>query len=354
MDNGYICRYPFLFIHYLQTMKRIITRIFQGLLLLLSLLTGTYFLGPKPASPQLVQPMLTAFVSLPILEQEIDKNEKQVKGIKPENEAKIVWADSTKKVKTKVAMLYLHGFGASEKEGYPTNIHLADTFDCNMYLARLSEHGINVGDDNFLNFTADSYYQSGEKALHIAQQLGDSVVIISTSAGAALGLFLASRHPEVKAILMYSPAIKLYKKEAAMMPGPWGLQIAKWVTGKDHNDWVYKNASHAKYWTNHQRFEGVVQFSIFLKETMIPSTFNQVKCPVFMGYYYRDEENQDKVVSVAAMQEMFEQLGTSQHLKRKIDFPNANNHVIATSFLSDEWQNVEAESIKFMREITKM
>jgi esterase/lipase len=345
-------------------MKRFIIRTFQGLLVLLTSLTGIYFLGPKPALPQFLKPTFTPFpkdsgfrtstVSLSILEQEIDKSEKQVKGIKPENEAKIVWADSTKKVKTKVALLYLHGFGGSEKEGYPTNIHLADTFNSNMYLARLSEHGINVGDDNFLNFTADSYYQSGEKALHIAQQLGDSVVIVATSAGAAMGLFLVSRHPEVKAILMYSPAIKLFKKEAAMMPGPWGLQITKWVTGKDHNDWVYKNASHAKYWTNHQRFEGVVQFSVFLKETMTPQTFSQVKCPVFMGYYYRDEENQDKVVSVPAMQEMFEQLGTSQHLKRKIDFPNANNHVIATSFLSNAWQDVEAESIKFMREIVKM
>ena len=335
-------------------MKRIIIRIVQGLLILLVSLTGIYFLGPKPASPQLLKPTLALSVSLPILEQEITVSEKQVKGIKPENEAKIVWADSSKKVKTKVAMLYLHGFGASEKEGYPTNTDLADTFDCNLYLARLSEHGINVGDDNFLNFTADNYYQSGEKALNIAKQLGDSVVIVATSAGAAMGLFLVSRHPEVKALLMYSPAIKLYKKEAAMMPGPWGLQIAKWVTGKEHNDWVYKNQNHGKYWTNHQRFEGVVQFSVFLKETMTPSTFGQVKCPVFMGYYYRDEENQDKVVSVVAMQEMFEQLGTPQYLKRKVNFPDANNHVIATSFLSDAWQKVESESIKFMRDVVKM
>ena len=36
----------------LLTMKRIIIRIFQGLLLLISLLTGTYFLEPKSAPPQ--------------------------------------------------------------------------------------------------------------------------------------------------------------------------------------------------------------------------------------------------------------------------------------------------------------
>jgi esterase/lipase len=335
-------------------MKRIIIRIFQGLLLLLSILTGTYFLGPKPEPPHFVMPTFTPSVSLPVLEQEIAQSEKQIKGLKPNNEAKIVWADSTKKIKTKVSMLYLHGFGASEKEGYPVNLHLADTFDCNTYLARLSEHGINSGEYNFFNFTADNYYQSGEKALHIAKQLGDSVIIVSTSAGAAMGLFLASRHPEIKAILTYSPAIKLFKKEAAVMPGPWGLQIAKWVTGKDHNDWEFKNENQGRYWTNHQRFEGLVQLSIFLKETMTPETFSKIKCPFFMGYYYRDEENQDNVVSVPAMQEMFEQLGTPQYFKRKVNFPNANTHVIATSFLSESWQQVEAESIKFLKEIVKI
>ena len=42
---------------------------------------------PKPAPPQLVMPTLTPSVSLPILEQEIAQSEKQVRGLKPDNEA---------------------------------------------------------------------------------------------------------------------------------------------------------------------------------------------------------------------------------------------------------------------------
>ena len=322
--------------------------------MLLGILTITYLLGPKPAPPQLLMPSFAPATSLTALEQEIKKSEKEVVGLKPDNEAKIVWADSTRQAKTKVALLYLHGFGASEKEGYPTNSHLADSFACNLYLARLSEHGVEAGDNNFLNFNADAYYQSGEKALHIAKQLGDSVVIVGTSAGGAMALFLASRHPEVKAIVTYSPAVRLFRKDAALMNGPWGLQLARLVTGKNFNDWTFKNEKQKRYWTNHQRFEGVIQFSLFQKETMTEETFQKVKCPVFVGYYYRDEENQDKVVSVVAIQEMFNQLRTPQYLRRLVNFPNANDHVIATSFLSDEWQNVERESIAFMRTVLNM
>ena len=42
-----------------------------------------------------------------------------MKGIKPDNQARIIWADSSKKEKTKIAFLYLHGFSASQAEGDP-------------------------------------------------------------------------------------------------------------------------------------------------------------------------------------------------------------------------------------------
>ncbi len=321
---------------------------------LLILLTTIYFLGPKPARPPFALPTFQAAASLIDLEKNVNESEQNTKYIRPQNEARIAWADSTKKAKTKVALLYLHGFGASNKEGYPVDENLGKKFGCNVYLARLAEHGLEKGEENFLDFTAEAFYQSGEKALAIAQQLGDSVVIVGTSAGGALSLFLASRHPEIKAVLTYSPAIRLFRKDAALMGGPWGLQLAHFVTGKNHNDWVFKNEQHKKFWTNHQRFEGIVQFATFQRYTMIPETFAKVKCPVFVGFYYENEEKQDKVVSVAAMHEMFDQLGTPQYLKRKIAFPRANSHVIASQFLSEDWQGVERESIHFLQDMVGM
>jgi esterase/lipase len=333
------------------TILKTILKIFLGAIVLL---TAVFFLGPRPAKPTFPIPTFENMISLSTLERSIAESEKKVIGIKPENEAKIIWADTTKKEKTKIALMYLHGFGASHHEGYPVHTDIAKHFGCNIFLARLAEHGIENGDNNMLNFTAEEYVASAERAYNVARQLGDSVVILATSGGGAMALFLASRHPEIKGLVTYSPAIRIFKKEAALMSGPWGLQLSHWITGKKHNEWVFKNAKQRYYWTNHQRFEGVIQFAVFLKYTMLKETFEKVKCPFFMAYYYQNEEKQDKTVSVVAMHEMYAQLGTPPQLKREKAFPKADAHVITSNLTTDEWQAVEQESIKFMEEVLNM
>jgi esterase/lipase len=293
-----------------------------------------YFMGPSPSAPQFLMPKLQNASSLESLELQIAQNESSVEGLKPGNEAKIIWANPAQKSKTHISFLYLHGFGGSHREGSPVNIDLAHRFGGNLFMARLSEHGVDRGDNNFLNFTADNFVESGERALHVAQQLGDSVVIVATSAGAALGLFLASRHPEIKALITYSPCIEIFRSDAKLMAGPWGLQLAHLTTGKDHNDWIMKPGQKG-FWTNHQRFEGIIQFATFLKYTMTEKTFEKVNCPLFMGYYYLNEDHQDKTVSVKAMQRMYTQLGTPEPLKRKIAFEQANDHVIASDITTN-------------------
>jgi esterase/lipase len=308
--------------------------------------------GPTPPKPTFAQYVGKPANSLLDLEAEIANTEKAEHGIKPACEARIVWSDSLKK-KTPIAFLYLHGFGASEHEGAPLPENLAKQFKCNLFLARMDEHGVDEGDDNLKELTADSYVESAERALHIAQQLGDSVVILGTSGGGGLALFLASRHPEVKALVTWSPAIRLFDPNASLLAGPWGLQIARLVAGSNFNDWKVKVAEQTKYWTTHQTWEGIVQFGMFLKYAMTPETFKKIKCPVFVGYYYENEENQDKLVSVAAMREMFSQLGTPANLKKEMAFPNTKNHIIGSAIVSKDWQTVEKESAVFLNSIIK-
>ena len=327
------------------------------LLVLIALLTTLYFLGPKPAPPVFDPPTSAnlAAKSLLDIEKTLVESENSVPDIKPDCKAQIVWHDSLKKEKTKVALIYLHGFGASHKEGAPVHEDLARRFGCNIYLARLAEHGIETGskNENLAKFTAEDYYDSAERSLEIAKQLGDSVVILAQSGGGAMGLFLASRHPEIKGLILYSPAVQVFRKDAQLLGGPWGLQIGHLVEGDCH-DWVFRKPQQAKYWTNHQRFEGIVQFTTFQKYAMIPETFTKIKCPVFMGYYYENEEKQDNVVSVAAMKTMYEQLGTPQYLKREMNFKNTKAHVITSDLTTDDWQTVEVESAKFMQEVLGM
>jgi esterase/lipase len=332
----------------------ILKRLFLYLLGFIALLAIGFFLGPKPDTPQFSMPTYQNAASLAALEAEINAAEDTVANLKEGTRAHIVWADSSRKEKTPIAILYLHGFGAAYPEGQPVHRNLAKRFGCNLYLARLDDHGTEHPENNLLGFNAEEYVETAERALHRAKQLGDSVVIVATSAGGAMSLFLASRHPEIKALITYSPAIRVFRQDAYLMLGHWGLNIAHWVAGKEHNDFPVKNEANRKYWTNHQRFEGIQQFLLFQTHTMTPETFAKVKCPFFMGYYYENEEKQDKVVSVAAMKEMFEQIATPSNQKRAVNFPKAASHVIASEYLSEDWQSVELESAKFMIEVLKL
>ena len=72
---------------------------------------------------------------------------------------------------------------------------------------------------------------------------------------------------------------------------------------------------------------------------------------MFLGYYYKDEDHHDQTVSVRAMLDMFEQLGTPAELKRSVAFPEANQHVIANQYLSQDWQNVRDQTFHFAEEV---
>ena len=67
-----------------------------------------------------------------------------------------------------------------------------------------------------------------------------------------------------------------------------------------------------------------------------------------MGYYYKDDEHQDNVVSVPAMLAMYDELGTPADKKQKMAFPNAGEHVIASHFTSGDLDGVYQATEKFM------
>src|SRR5688572_14938404 len=132
--------------------KRLIKITFPILLLI-----GIYFLGPAPKAPHYDE----AMPKVPDHAEELERyigNEEQKHNVKPNNEARIIWNDSTKQ-KTQYAVVYLHGFSASQVEGDPTHRRFAKAFGCNLYLPRLAEHGIDTT-EALLHFTADRVWNS--------------------------------------------------------------------------------------------------------------------------------------------------------------------------------------------------
>jgi pimeloyl-ACP methyl ester carboxylesterase len=305
-----------------------------------------YFSGSKPAAPS---ESIKASAILPDnlidLENQVKAAEAKVKGLKIDNEARIVWADSTQKKQTEKVFLYIHGFSASQEEGDPVAANIAKKHNANLFLTRLYAHGIDLKDSTMIDFTATKAIESVENALAISKKLGKEVHVIGTSFGGALALYLASKHPEIKSLVLYSPCIKIYDPNAELLDNNWGLKIAQTIKKGFHNDIVPKNDTQPKYWAMHYRLEALVELQNFLSHFMHKETFLKVNCPVFLGYYYKNEKEQDMVVSVPAILEMFDALGASKKVKKA--FPNANNHVLASYVLSEDVENVQLETEKF-------
>jgi esterase/lipase len=315
------------------------------------LLIGIYFLGPVPATPVFSPAMPTVPQEANALENYIAQNESKHK-LKPDNEARIIWADSTKK-KTTFSVIYLHGFSASQEEGDPVHENFAKKFGCNLYLARLADHGIDSA-EQLLTFTPDRWWASSKEALAIGKALGEKVIIMSTSTGGTMALMLAARYPQdVFALINLSPNISINDPNAWLANNPWGLQIARMVVGSNYRT-IKADSTLDRYWNHHYRLEAVVQLEELLEDTMTKETFQQVHCPSLSLYYFKNEKEQDPTVKVSGILEMNQQLATPDSLKEAVAIPGAGSHVLGSHLVSGDIPAVEQAIEKFAIEKLKM
>lgn len=326
-------------------------RILKWLGIILILIIIVYFLGPQPTTPKYKND-LPAIPSEPeLLEKYVADKEAKHK-LKPDNEARIIWYNDSTREKTKYAVVYLHGFSASQEEGDPVHREFAKKFGCNLYLTRLAEHGIDTTNP-LANYTAEKYWRSAVEAYNIGRRLGNKVILMSTSTGSTVALKLCGEFPDIASNIMLSPNIAINDPNAWLLNNHWGLQIAHLVIGK-HRTASDTTASYKQYWNYRYSTKALVQLEELLESTMKESTFKKVNQPTLMLYYYKDDDQQDDVVKVSAMKRMFAQLGTPDSLKSELAIPGAGNHVLGSPIKSKDVASVKNEVEKFAIEILKM
>ncbi|MCK9410755.1 MAG: alpha/beta fold hydrolase [Prolixibacteraceae bacterium] len=325
----------------------------KTLLISMSVLVLIYFAGPYMPDPVLS-------INLPTIQGSVENYVSSLEDnptlkIRPGCRARIIWANDSTKQATENVLLYLHGFSASWREGYPVNEEFAKRYGCNAFFARLAAHG-EISENPLLDMTPERLYESAKEALVIAHQLGQKVIIMGCSTGCTLALKLAADFPNlVDGMILYSPNVQIKNKTAVLLSGHWGLQIAQLnFGGKFRVLDDDPNGDICKYWNCVYRAEATVYLQQLLDATMNKEQFAKVKCPVFMGYYYKDEQNQDDIVEVKASLKMFKELGTPEGKKRAVDFPNAGNHVLCSPLLSGAVPEVRNATFQFAEEILGM
>ncbi|MCG8476370.1 MAG: alpha/beta hydrolase [Cytophagales bacterium] len=323
-----------------------------GLFVFFLLLVAIYLAGPTPPKPLLQLKMPQLGERLDDIEKSIEKREKSLK-LKPDNHSRIIWSKPEHKEPTEYAILYLHGFSASPQEAEPMHTGFAKKYGANLYLPRLEAHGLQ--DENaFLNLDVDNYLQSAADALAVAKKLGKKVIVMGCSTGATLGLYLAAEFPDdVHSLMLYSPNVELSDPASALLTMPWGKHIARQVLGSDFRE-IETVGDEKKYWYEKYRIEGLITLKQLIQTTMTEATFQKIKQPLFVAYYYKNEQEHDPTISIPAMEKMFDSVQTPTELKRKKAFPNARVHALVSRYTSGCLEELNAENCRFAEEILQL
>ena len=321
----------------------------KKIILIISFFILIFLLGPKIEKPIIFKDLPKIKLSINEVKSWIHQKELKFINIKEGNESRIIFYDSVPK-KTNLSIVYLHGFSGSSQDGSPVHINTAKKLKSNIYLPRLYAHGLN-SDEPLLEYTGEKYLDSAREALAIGKIIGKKVVLMCTSTGCTAALTLAANHSEVAALVMYAPNIRITHPLDFVATLPWGLYIVRLVEGgKYHyitNTWEDKE----KVWTTKSRLEAPIEMQNLLETAMNEEVFRKVMVPTFSGFYYKNEVEQDNVVSVNAMRMMFKQLGTEDSLKLEIAFEDAGGHEIAYNIVNKNYLKVQKSTLNFLQNV---
>lgn len=277
------------------------------------------------------------------LDEWIAGQEARFADITPGAERTIVWADPSHKAKTPIALVYLHGFSATRAETAPMSDEVARALGANLYYARLTGHGrpgAALGEATAAAWLADAL-----DALAIGARLGERVVVIGTSTGGTLAVWLAAR-PEAKgllaALVLVSPNFGPKDGRSRMMLWPWGLQLAESILGTERS-WEPANEGHGKFWTTRYPTRALLPMMalVELVEAVPPEA---IEVPTLVVW-----STHDPVLDVGAVERFVAASKRREPLKVEDSIEHAD-HVLAGDILApSRTPRLAAAIVEFVR-----
>lgn len=208
-------------------------------------------LDPKPPGSQ-----VPASLGLAELGIWLTEHEASLDAVIEGTDARIEWANEP--VVTDLCFLYVHGFSATRQEIAPVTERIADHFNANVVYARLAGHGLS---ENSMQATAEQWLQSMVDSWDIASRLGKKVVVIATSTGAPLCVWLnehIARPDQLHALIFLSPNFKVRSPFGFLLTWPWAERWVHYFIGKEHS-WKPENEQVARYWTHRYSSKAIIE-----------------------------------------------------------------------------------------------
>jgi esterase/lipase len=289
------------------------------------LLTLAFFAGPvyRIDEPMPAVPIPAAPAAL---ESYLAASEQRHPDIVPGAEKTIVWAHADRR-KTPLSIIYLHGFSASRQEVAPLCDELGAELGANVFYTRLAGHGRSP--EAMAEVQGKEWLQDATEALAIGRELGERVIVVGTSTGGTLALWLAQHKRErIAALVLISPNLGPRGTGAELLAGPWGAQVLRAVMGPQHR-WKPANAAQARYW-NWQYPSSALLPMMALVKSVRESPLESITTPTLVLY-----SPQDQVVEPNETQRAFARLGAARkRLQAVNDSADRSSHVLAGDILA--------------------
>ena len=312
-----------------------------------------YFSGPKPNFDKVDGQFEPSKIAIQTVSKTIEKENAALENLKENCDKAILWhKDSIHK--TEYAVVFLHGFSACAFEGNPIVTDFARDFGCNLYLHRFPQHGLN-DDESFKTITPKIWVESAKEALNIAANLGEKIIVMSSSTGGILSSYLAAENPDlIYAQFLYSPNFALANPASFLLNNHWGLPLLRQLEGGNYH-YIKEMSDEAKpHWTTTYRIEGIVALQDLIEQTMTNATFKKIHSPTFIGYYYKNEKEKDNVVSIDRMKAFYDLIQTPKTQKRIVPFSEVGGHVITNQYQKGGLDDVRQATYNFAETVLEM
>lgn len=312
-------------------------KIVTGIVIVAALLAIVFVLGPRVAVDTTLRFDPAAIGS--DLEAYLAGAEASVQGIRDGLQKEIIWADPATRTKTPLAIVYIHGFSASKGEIRPLPDKVAAALGANLFYTRLTGHGQPGAAmaDGSINAWVNDYAE----AITIGRAIGERVVVIATSTGAALTTWGATQ-PElsdgIATMAFISPNYGVQASGAFILTMPWGKQIAELIIGKERS-FPVANELHAKWWTSRYPSSATVPMAA-LTELARNAAVGTIAIPTLFIF-----SDGDKVVRSDLTRDIAARWGAKHEILAVERNDDPSNHVIAGDALSPSTTDALAQRI---------
>ena len=308
-------------------MKRVLKFLGKSILVGALIFVGLYLFGPRePIDPTIT--FDTAQIGEDI-DGYLEASESGFDDIVDGTQKRVIWAGAAG-AQTDVAVVYLHGWGASSEEIRPVPDQVAAHLGANLYFARLKGHG--RGDLAMSEPTMNDWMQDLAEAMEIGRRIGKRVVLVTTSTGGSLaiaGAAQAETREGMAGIVLVSPNFGPVDPMAELANWPLARTWVPALVG-EWREWEPHNELQGKYWTTRTQNVAALPMMALVKHVR-EVDLGAIDLPILV-IYSRD----DMVVSAEKTEAAMERWGgpKEMHVRVMSDADTPSHHVIAGDIMS--------------------